>query len=460
MSVHWIGYTTLYRDGGPELARAAATLAREMVERRGIPAAAVRLERIESKRDFVDAMARIASAGETLGELHFFGHSGMYGPMFRTTAMPEQFSPYEWRTLQLPFAPGGGGQAFFHACRTARWFAPFFARTFGVAASGYHWYTTFSSAPDRFVWPGLKSVEAPLYLIGCRGKKSDGLVGSVMKYAGRMPVEVMKRFEPTPVEGDASYDGVAALYDEVFADIRVRRDEWAWLSAHWPERSGGGGAGSPARALAGHAGPSRTGLRVLDIGCGNGALLRALAPRFAAGVGVDTSPGMIARAVAHGDAGGKLRFAAIDGPRLPFPDASFDVVTSLLSFRYLDWDPIMNEIRRVLAPGGRLLVVDMVTAPVEPKEMPRFVIDSARAALERRTNTRYGAALARLTADPRWQTMLAYNPIRAQHEYVWYFESRFPGRHVEKLNIGWHNRVLAFDSGPLEPGTVAPQTYP
>ncbi len=440
MSVHWIGYTTLYREGGPELARAAATMAREMVAQRGIPAAAVRLERVESKRDFVDAMARIAGAGETLRELHFFGHSGMYGPMFRTTAMPEQFSPYEWRTLPLPFAPCGGGQAFFHACRTARWFAPFFARTFGVAASGYHWYTTFSAAPDRFVWPGLKPSDAPLYLIGCRGKKSDGLVGSLMKYAGRMPVEVMKRFEPTPVEGDASYDGVAALYDDVFADIRVRRDEWAWLSAHWPART--------------------EGLRVLDIGCGNGALLRALAPRLAQGVGVDVSLGMIARAVAHGDAGGKLRFAAIDGPQLPFPDASFDVVTSLLSFRYLDWDPIMAEIRRVLAPGGRLLVVDMVTAPVEPKEMPRFVIDSARAALERRTNTRYGAALARLTADPRWQTMLAYNPIRAQHEYVWYLESRFPGRRVEKLNIGWHNRVLAFDSGPLAPGTVAPQTYP
>ena len=42
--------------------------------------------------------------------------------------------------------------------------------------------------------------------------------------------------------------------------------------------------------------------------------------------------------------------------------------------------------------------------------------------------------------------MLRYNPIRAQHEFVWYLESRFPGRHVETLNVGRHARVL-----PLTP---------
>jgi hypothetical protein len=31
---------------------------------------------------------------------------------------------------------------------------------------------------------------------------------------------------------------------------------------------------------------------------------------------------------------------------------------------------------------------------------------------------------------------------------------------VEVLNVGWQSRVLAFDSGPLQPGQVAPQTYP
>ena len=56
--------------------------------------------------------------------------------------------------------------------------------------------------------------------------------------------------------------------------------------------------------------------------------------------------------------------------------------------------------------------------------------------------------------------MLRYNPIRAEHEMRWYLESRFPGRRVETINVGWNARVLAFDSGPLEPGNVAAQSYP
>lgn len=423
-----ITYTTRYREGGRELERAATTMADELV-RDGAPAASVHLARVESKRDFVDALARPRAPLEAL---HFVGHSGMYGPMFRTTAMPEQFSPHEWRTLEIPFAPGG--EAHFHACRTARWFAPFFARTFGVPASGYHWYTTFSAAKDRFRWEPLPRPGAPLYLIGCRGKKSDGLAGTVMKYTGLLRPEPMKRFEPRALDGDPTYDSVAELYADVFTDIRVRADEWRWLSARVPP-----------------------GQRVLDVGCGNGALLRALAP--AEGVGVDASAAMIELA-RRTTPDPRVSFVKVDGPRLPFPDASFDVVTSLLSFRYLDWDPMMNEIRRVLAPGGRLLVVDMVTVPVAGKDVPRLVIDSARTRLQLARDARYREALARLVADPRWGDMLRYNPIRAQHEYVWYFESRFPGRRVETLNVGWHNRVLAFDSGPLAPGSVAPQSYP
>ena len=443
----WIGYTTRYRDGGPELARAAHTLAETLRAREG--AAAVRCIAIESKAAFLDEMQRVVEAGGTLDELHFFGHSGMYGPMFGTTALPEQFSPHEWRSLSatqsaqhprgLKLPLGRASQAFFHACRTARWFAPFFARTFGLTAWGYHWYTTFTLRPDRFVWPGLGRPEAPLYLVGCRGRKSDGPLGSARKYAGLMPTEPMKRFEPAEIGEAASYDGVAERYDAVFEDIRVRRDEWRWLNAH----------------LDGSAAP-----RVLDIGCGNGALLRALEQRIGSGVGVDASAGMLAMARRRTEGSSKLQFVQVDGPTLPFADGSFDVVTSLLSFRYLDWDPLMAEIRRVLAPGGRLLIVDMVASPVGLREAPRLGLDAARALAERARNRPFREALKRLTADPQWQEMIRYNPIRAQHEFVWYLESRFPGQKVEVLNVGWQSRVLAFDSGPLAPGQVAPQTYP
>jgi ubiquinone/menaquinone biosynthesis C-methylase UbiE len=143
----------------------------------------------------------------------------------------------------------------------------------------------------------------------------------------------MQRCVPEDPGGDPSYDQVASLYAEVFEDIGVREVEWRWLTRHFDEVTG-----KP---------------RVLDIGCGNGALLRKLSDRIASGTGIDFSPKMIELASARARTDHpNLHFETVREPKLPFPDASFDVVTSLLSFRYLDWDPLMNEIRRVLAPGG------------------------------------------------------------------------------------------------------------
>ena len=428
----WIGYTTRYREGGPKFERAAHTLAAD--KRREFPGLVVRCECVESKAEFLAAMRRVEEAGLTLRELHLIVHSGMYGPMFGSVAWPEQFSPHEWRTMKLPL--GTGAEAFFHACRSARWFAPFFARTFGVPAHGYHWYTTVSSAKHSFRWDWLVGRKAPLYIFGMPGRKSHGVPGSVRKYLGLARPEAMQRFEPAPVEGDASYDAVAELYDRVFADIRVRSDEWRWLDARVP-----------------------AGARVLDVGCGNGALLNVLGPKIASGVGVDASAGMIARARVRAQRE-NLRFEVIEGPRLPVEDGSVDVVISLLSFRYLDWDPIMREFARVLAPGGKLLVVDMVAAPVGLRELPRLLRDKGRQLAQRVRHRRYHGELARMVGDRRWQDMLRYNPIRAIHELRWYFQSRFPGGSVETLNLGWHARVLAFDTGPFELGRVTPQSFP
>lgn len=439
----WIGYTTLYRTGGPKFERAALTMARE--KRAAFPGSEVRVERVESKRDFVESMDRVRHEGRALRELHFIGHSGMYGPMFRTTAMPEQFSPFEWKKLSLSFAPGA--EARFHACRTARWFAPFFARTFGVTTYGHHWYTTVSRRPDAFRWEGprlgawsLASDDAPLYVISCPGRKSHGLAGSVLKYAGAK-ADPMRRFEPSAPDADVTYDSVAALYDQTFDDIEVRREECRWIDEHLPR--------TPAP-------------RVLDIGCGNGALLARLSGRIAKGIGVDRSAALLAHARRRTAGHPNLELSPIDGPELPLPDRSVDVIVSMLSFRYLDWDPMMNEMRRVLAPGGKILIIDMVTVPVAPKELLTFASSKARQVRNHLQHPRFARALRRMVKDPSWQGMLKYNPIRSEHEFKWYLESRFPGRTTELLDVGWNARVLAFDSGPLAPrdSWVAPQSYP
>jgi ubiquinone/menaquinone biosynthesis C-methylase UbiE len=429
-----IVYTTLYRKGGHQFPIVAQTLAREKKET-GFTGEMI-LQAVESKREVLHIFDELRAAGKRVREFHFVGHSGMYGPMFGTVKFPEQFSPYEWEQMELPFAEDAS--AYFHCCRSARWFAPFFARTFNIKAYGFFWYTTFSKSKTKYRYVG-DSAAGDLYTIGCKGRKSHGLGASVMKFAGLMPAEEMKSFKPEPPSGDTTYNHVAELYDAAFQDIRVRRDEWKWLSEHFPE----------SRDIA-----------VLDIGCGNGALLNALQDRIKSGAGVDESAGMIAQAKKRNAGIEKLSFSVIDGPVLPFADRTFDVVISMMSFRYLDWDPLLTEVKRVTRPGGKFLILDMVTVPVGYKEYPKFLSDKLRTLFGQKTNKEFNANLARLVSHPDWKKMLEYNPIRSEHEMKWYLESRFPGQKMEIINIGWNARLVAFDSGAVEKGVEVKLSYP
>jgi ubiquinone/menaquinone biosynthesis C-methylase UbiE len=218
----------------------------------------------------------------------------------------------------------------------------------------------------------------------------------------------------------------------------VRKDEWDWINRHLPEGR----------------------ISVLDIGCGNGALLNALGDRIEYGAGVDKSEAILEKARKRNGARTNLEFASINSPSLPFEDEKFDVVISLMSFRYLDWDPLMKEVRRVAKRGGIFLVVDMVTVPVRPAEYPQLVRDKIRTVVHQKSNPTFSKNLRRLVGHPDWKTMLKYNPIRSEHEMKWYLESRFPGRKMELLNIGWNARIVAFDSGPVEHSLEVKLTYP
>lgn len=422
-------YTTLYREGGPRFARAARTLADRLAHEH--PGTTVWCRVVESK---ADVRAVLAEAHD-IEQLHFVGHGGLYGPMFGTTAWPEQFSPHEWRSLSIPFTDDA--RAHIHACRSARWFAPFFARTFGVRTFGFHWYTAFSAHPQRFAFvPPWSGDDAPLFVAGCPGRKSHGVAASVRKYVGAMPLERPIAFDPE--HGGGSYDPVADDYDAVFDDIGVRRDELRWLRAHLPARA----------------------VDVLDLGCGNGALLQKLGPSIGSGVGVDASGRMIELARRRNADADHLRFDTVEGPTLPLGDDSIDVAISLLSFRYLDWDPLMLELRRVLRPSGRLLVVDMVDKPAGLREFPRLVADKLRVKAVELRHRGYARARARMVRSSKWAQMLEFNPMRAFHEYDWYLGSRFPSGALEVLNVGRRAQVIAFDTGPFADATLREMAYP
>ena len=105
---------------------------------------------------------------------------------------------------------------------------------------------------------------------------------------------------------------------------------------------------------------------VLELGCGTGALVRAMTAWGATVVGVDRSPAMIRAARrAHGPAPGP--YLRADAGALPFAAARFDrVVAASLVNVVKDPERVLREMRRVLRPGGRLALL-FPTAEMTPR---------------------------------------------------------------------------------------------
>lgn len=103
--------------------------------------------------------------------------------------------------------------------------------------------------------------------------------------------------------------------------------------------------------------------RVLDVGSGLGQLSIEMAqrPETAEVTGIDLSGDLVAAAREKAELlGANARFLQADAAELPFSDASFDVVVSTLSLHH--WEhpqAALREIYRVLAPGGRAVIVDL-----------------------------------------------------------------------------------------------------
>jgi demethylmenaquinone methyltransferase/2-methoxy-6-polyprenyl-1,4-benzoquinol methylase len=102
----------------------------------------------------------------------------------------------------------------------------------------------------------------------------------------------------------------------------------------------------------------KAGERVLDLACGTGDIAFELSSAGAAVVGLDITNRMVELARARG-AGRRPSFLVGDMMALPFPDASFDLVTTGYGLRNVpEIGTALAEISRVLKPGGRLLSLD------------------------------------------------------------------------------------------------------
>jgi ubiquinone/menaquinone biosynthesis C-methylase UbiE len=107
--------------------------------------------------------------------------------------------------------------------------------------------------------------------------------------------------------------------------------------------------------------PFTPGARILEVGCGTGAIARELARLPVTGevVGLDPSPVFVDRARELSASLSNLAFREGDGRDLPFEGATFDVVVCHTSLCHMpECERALTEAHRVLRPGGHLAVFD------------------------------------------------------------------------------------------------------
>lgn len=195
-------------------------------------------------------------------------------------------------------------------------------------------------------------------------------------------------------------------YDDAFA---------AFLEEIWGEGyMSPGGAAEVSRVLDGL---DLTGLHVLDIGCGTGAITLSLVrDHGAAGsVGIDVESAVCKQARARADQAGMAHrveiVEVVPGP-LPFADETFDLVFSKDSIIHIeDKEALAREVHRVLKPGGTFAASDWLSAH-----------DDAPTPEMRRYLDLEGLGFTMASAD-RWERALSaatFHDVRSTNRNAWY----------------------------------------
>ena len=164
-------------------------------------------------------------------------------------------------------------------------------------------------------------------------------------------------------------------HHEEYGDAFVAGLEWMWGEGFLSP----GGADEVARIVVG---APLAGARVLDVGCGLGAIDLLLVERFGAAhvTGVDVEAPLVARAAARVEAAGlshRISIRKVSPGPFPFDDGAFDVVFSKDSMIHIPEKPALYaEVCRVLAPGGWMLVGDWFGNGLEPTRAMRDWLDA------------------------------------------------------------------------------------
>ncbi len=182
------------------------------------------------------------------------------------------------------------------------------------------------------------------------------------------------------------------------------------------------------------------GERVLDVACGTGVITRAAAASVGASgavTGVDVAPDMIdvAKSAIPAD-GVPVEWHVADAAALPLPDAAYDVVVCQMGLMFMEDQPAaLREMRRVLAPGGRIVV--NTPGSIQPlfELMERAIVQHIGAELGGFVRGVFSmpdpAVLATLLADagfadPAAEVAVARIVLPPPEEFLWQYVSLTP----------------------------------
>lgn len=153
--------------------------------------------------------------------------------------------------------------------------------------------------------------------------------------------------------------------------------------------------------------------RWVEVACGPGLIARTMAPRVGSVVGVDLTPTMVEKARADAAAAGveNVSFAVGDATALDLPDDSLDGAITRFSLHHIPAPVrVLEEMRRVVRPGGHVVVADHVTdedgaAAAWHEEIERLRDPSHWACL---TPVRIAALAARAGLEPDEERLVPF----------------------------------------------------
>jgi ubiquinone/menaquinone biosynthesis C-methylase UbiE len=220
------------------------------------------------------------------------------------------------------------------------------------------------------------------------------------------------------------YDAVAEKYSAVFDDIGLRLFEWPWI-----------------RGLVEAYGPRS----LLDLGCGNGYLSKALGgmvPELYA-----LEPSSVMCSIAEKNLNGAATLRQGKAESMPFGDHSFDLVVSLLRFRYMVWDKALDEVRRVLKDDGVFLLVDLFAGKFKPLYLHKYLASRTAVYWQYIRHGEYRKKLRCLTRNRLWQQMVREHPKRELSLAKEALEQKFLIKDFRLLSLGLRGLTAGFVCG-------------